>query len=129
VLYFIPPSGHSLSPLDITAMKKIAKVANVVPVIAKADTLTRAELVDFKKRIKAEIDFHGIKLYPSVDIDEEINIPGSEEDKASKAELQGLRVLKINAGYNAFCCSWIRKKYRSRRKGSSCKKNSGGNHQ
>lgn len=44
VLYFIGPTGHALTPLDIAVMKKLAKVSNVVPVIAKSDSLTPEEL-------------------------------------------------------------------------------------
>ncbi|KAJ3276129.1 cell division control protein [Terramyces sp. JEL0728] len=93
VLYFIAPTGHALTPLDITVMKKISKFANVVPVIAKADSLTLEERLAFKKRIKQEIDFHGIKTYPSADMDDEFNIPGSEADRANKAAIQNLKNL------------------------------------
>jgi septin 3/9/12 len=93
VLYFISPTGHSLSPLDITVLKKISKVANIIPVIAKSDSLTPEELAGFKKRIIIEIDFHGIKLYPTTDLDEEYNVPGSDEDRASKQVINQLRVL------------------------------------
>ena len=39
-LYFIAPTGHRLKPLDILVMKHLDKCVNVIPVIAKADTLT-----------------------------------------------------------------------------------------
>merc|ERR1712000_721671 len=42
-LFFIQPSGHSLKPIDIVVLKKLSDVVNVVPVIAKADTLTVEE--------------------------------------------------------------------------------------
>ncbi|KAJ3324891.1 cell division control protein [Boothiomyces sp. JEL0866] len=93
VLYFIAPTGHALTPLDITVMKKISKFANVVPVIAKSDSLTLEERLAFKKRIKQEVDFHGIKTYPSADMDDEFNIPGSEADRANKAAIQNLKNL------------------------------------
>ncbi|XP_013784731.1 neuronal-specific septin-3-like [Limulus polyphemus] len=49
-LYFIAPTGHSLSPLDIEFMRRLDRCVNIVPVIAKADTLTVEERTDFKQR-------------------------------------------------------------------------------
>lgn len=47
-----PTSSHpSLRPLDIEFMKRLSKVVNIVPVIAKADTLTLEERVHFKQRV------------------------------------------------------------------------------
>ncbi|KAG1181588.1 hypothetical protein G6F35_015860 [Rhizopus arrhizus] len=63
-LFFITPSGHSLKPIDIVVLKKLSEVVNVVPVIAKADSLTMEERDGFKRRIKAELAFHNIRLYP-----------------------------------------------------------------
>ena len=50
-LYFINPSGHSLRPIDIIVMKKLSEVVNVVPVIAKADSLTLEEREAFKQKV------------------------------------------------------------------------------
>ncbi|KAG0730346.1 Neuronal-specific septin-3 [Chionoecetes opilio] len=66
-LYFIPPSGHSLSSLDVEVLQRLDKVTNVVPVIAKADTLTLEEREAFKERIRADLHDHGIKSYPLED--------------------------------------------------------------
>lgn len=63
-LFFIQPSGHSLKPIDIVVLKKLSDVVNVVPVIAKADTLTVEERRDFKERIKEEFAFHNLKMFP-----------------------------------------------------------------
>jgi len=52
-LFFINPTGHNLRPIDITVMKKLAEVVNVVPVIAKADTLTLEEREAFKDRVRS----------------------------------------------------------------------------
>ncbi|KAG0174317.1 cell division control protein [Apophysomyces sp. BC1034] len=71
-LFFITPSGHSLKPIDIVVLKKLSEVVNVVPVIAKSDSLTIEERGAFKQRIKAELAFHNIQLYPyESDEDEE----------------------------------------------------------
>lgn len=50
-LYFIAPTGHSLKAIDITVMKKLSEVVNVVPIIAKADGLTLEEREVFKQRV------------------------------------------------------------------------------
>lgn len=63
-LFFIQPSGHALKPIDIVVLKKLSDVVNVVPVIAKSDSLTLAERQAFKQRIKAEFAFHNLKMYP-----------------------------------------------------------------
>merc|ERR1712093_782910 len=55
-LFFIQPSGHALKPIDIVVLKKLSDVVNVVPVIAKSDSLTLEERSAFKERIKEEFD-------------------------------------------------------------------------
>jgi len=62
-LYFIYPSVHSLKTLDLLAMKEIGKRVNLIPVIAKADTITPEEVRDFKDKIKEEIIAHDIQIY------------------------------------------------------------------
>lgn len=52
-LYFINPTGHSLRPIDVIVMKKLSEVVNVVPVIAKADSLTLEERESFKQKVSA----------------------------------------------------------------------------
>ena len=52
-LYFINPTGHSLRAIDVIVMKKLSEVVNVVPVIAKADSLTLEERDAFKQKASA----------------------------------------------------------------------------
>lgn len=54
----------SLKPIDIVVLKKLSDVVNVVPVIAKSDSLTLEERQAFKERIKEEFSFHNLKMYP-----------------------------------------------------------------
>ncbi|RUS26752.1 hypothetical protein BC938DRAFT_484167 [Jimgerdemannia flammicorona] len=63
-LFFISPTGHALKPIDIAVLKKLSEVVNVVPVIAKSDSLTMEERLSFKQRIKEELAFHNIRMYP-----------------------------------------------------------------
>ena len=53
-VYFIQPTGHSLKPLDIEVMRRLHTKVNLIPVIAKADTLTDDEITAFKARVSAE---------------------------------------------------------------------------
>ncbi|UTT91621.1 hypothetical protein NDA17_003816 [Ustilago hordei] len=63
-LFFINPTGHGLRPIDVTVMKKLSDVVNVVPVIAKSDSLTMDERDLFKERIRAEMQYNNIRVYP-----------------------------------------------------------------
>ena len=51
-LYFIRPTGHTLKPLDIEVMKRLCSRVNLIPVIAKADTLSPVDLAKFKARVR-----------------------------------------------------------------------------
>ena len=44
--------GPSLRPLDLEFMKHLSKVVNIIPVIAKADTMTLEEKSEFKQRVR-----------------------------------------------------------------------------
>lgn len=74
-LYFIAPSGHGLKPLDVLFMKQLHEKVNIIPLIAKADTLTPEECQHFKKQIMEEIQENGIKIY---------NFPKTEDEEAMK---------------------------------------------
>lgn len=63
-LYFIDPTGHALKPIDIVVLKKLCEIVNVVPVIAKSDSLTLEERQMFKDRIREEFAFHNIRMFP-----------------------------------------------------------------
>lgn len=45
-------SSSSLRPLDVEFMRRLSKVVNIVPVIAKADTLTLEERDFFKQTVR-----------------------------------------------------------------------------
>ncbi|KPP70970.1 septin-11-like, partial [Scleropages formosus] len=62
-LYFIAPSGHSLKSLDLVTMKKLDSKVNIIPVIAKADTISKSELHKFKIKIMSELVSNGVQIY------------------------------------------------------------------
>ncbi|CAF1215539.1 unnamed protein product [Adineta ricciae] len=80
-LYFITPSGHSLQSLDIEFMKRLHDRVNIIPVIAKADTLTSDELRLFKKSIMQDITNEKIKLYEFPDHNDENKLNKTYKDK------------------------------------------------
>lgn len=69
LLYFIEPTGHSLKALDIHLMKQIHEKVNLIPVIAKSDTLSDDEVVKFKDRILDDIKFQNIKCFEPKEYD------------------------------------------------------------
>ncbi|PIO38539.1 hypothetical protein AB205_0138770 [Aquarana catesbeiana] len=76
--YFISPFGHDLKPLDVEFMKALHNRVNIVPVIAKADTLTLKERERLKRRIMDEI-----KEHPESDEDEDFK----EQTRLLKASI------------------------------------------
>lgn len=60
-LYFISSSSTSLSQLDIESMKEISKRVNLIPVIARSDTLNREELGDFKLLVNNTMKAYNIE--------------------------------------------------------------------
>ncbi|CAL2028509.1 hypothetical protein CAEBREN_06046 [Caenorhabditis brenneri] len=81
-LYFIEPSGHGLKPIDIELMKHLHGRVNIVPVIAKADCLTRDELRRFKAQIVKDAEAAEIKLY---------KFPELEDPSTDKVTVEKLR--------------------------------------
>ncbi|RYP66159.1 hypothetical protein DL769_006103 [Monosporascus sp. CRB-8-3] len=80
-VFFIQPTGHSLKPLDIEVMRRLHNKVNLIPVIAKADTLTDEEITSFKSRILADIKYHGIQIFegPRYELDDEETIAENNE--------------------------------------------------
>lgn len=72
-LYFISPYGRGLRPIDVQFMLRLHNKVNIVPVVAKADTLTQLELQKIKTRILDEIERYKIRIYelPQLDSDED----------------------------------------------------------
>ncbi|CDK25832.1 unnamed protein product [Kuraishia capsulata CBS 1993] len=71
LLYFIEPTGHALKSLDITFMKQVHEKVNLIPVIAKSDTMTEDEVLEFKTRILDDIKNQGINYFVPEQFDNE----------------------------------------------------------
>lgn len=62
-LYFITPNGHGLKSLDLVCMKKLDSKVNIIPVIAKADTVNKQELATFKSKVMSELLNNNVQIY------------------------------------------------------------------
>jgi septin 7 len=80
-IYFIQPSGHALKQIDIEFMRRLHTKVNLIPVIAKADTLTDEEIINFKQRILADIAHNNIRIFqaPVYENEDEETIAENEE--------------------------------------------------
>uniref|UniRef100_A0A8C4WL84 Septin-type G domain-containing protein n=1 Tax=Gopherus evgoodei TaxID=1825980 RepID=A0A8C4WL84_9SAUR len=83
-LYFISPFGHGLRPLDVEFMRALHQRVNIVPILAKADTLTPSEVERKKSKIREEIERYGIRIYQFPECD-------SDEDEDFKLQDQALK--------------------------------------
>uniref|UniRef100_A0AAY4B862 Septin n=1 Tax=Denticeps clupeoides TaxID=299321 RepID=A0AAY4B862_9TELE len=72
-LYFIPPFGHGLRPVDVQFMKALMEKVNVVPLISKADCLT-----------PEETDKYGLKVYQFPDCDSDEDEEFKQQDRELK---------------------------------------------
>ncbi len=52
-----------MKSVDLVAMKKLQDKVNIIPIIAKSDTITKAELAKFKVKVMSEIRANKIRLY------------------------------------------------------------------
>ncbi|XP_058954733.2 septin-7 isoform X1 [Pocillopora verrucosa] len=98
-LYFIAPTGHCLKPLDIEFMKRLHNKVNIVPVIAKPDTLTHDECTKFKKQILKEIEENDIGIYrfPDLGGDDDDDVAAvSMKDRIPFAVVGSNTVLEVN---------------------------------
>jgi cell division control protein 12 len=52
-------------------MKRLGTRVNLIPVIAKADTMAPNDLEEMKERVRATINAQGIKVYvPPIELDD-----------------------------------------------------------
>lgn len=82
--YFINPYGHGLKPLDVEVMRNLSNKVNIVPIIAKSDCLSKAELMRLKSKVMQEITDNDIKVYSLPDCD-------NDEDDDFKKQVDDLK--------------------------------------
>lgn len=112
VLYFIGP--HRLKEWDVEFMRRLHKLATVIPVISKADVYTRDELRDFKAHVCKRLQDEGIETFcePYAIIcgsfDRDGDMSGreypwgcAESENSMHSDLPSLRRLLITEGLTA----------------------------
>ncbi|RLW07740.1 hypothetical protein DV515_00003734 [Chloebia gouldiae] len=72
-LYFISPTGRSLKTIDLLTMRSLDSKVNIIPVIGKADSISKTELQEFKKKIMSELVSNGIRIYQFPTDDETVS--------------------------------------------------------
>ncbi|XP_003748409.1 septin-2 [Galendromus occidentalis] len=87
VLYFISSLGRGLKPLDVAFMKALQDKVNIIPLVAKADSLTAKECEALKETIRQKIADHGIQIYDLMPVDDDPSL----EDPEYVKEISSLR--------------------------------------
>uniref|UniRef100_A0A8B9QAU8 Septin n=1 Tax=Apteryx owenii TaxID=8824 RepID=A0A8B9QAU8_APTOW len=72
-LYFISPTGHSLKSLDLLTMKSLDSKVNIIPIIGKADSVSKTELQKFKVKLMSELVSNGVQIYQFPTDDETVS--------------------------------------------------------
>lgn len=62
-LYFVEPTGHCLTPLDLEFCSQIHKKCNLIPVIAKSDIMLDEEISLFKTTIMKQLSDNQINIF------------------------------------------------------------------
>jgi len=78
VLYFLPPTGKGLRDIDIEFLGRLCTRVNIIPVISKADGLTKEEQQIQKQLILQDIEKHDIRIYPSAYAEDRETLPDIE---------------------------------------------------
>ncbi|XP_023938551.1 septin-2 isoform X2 [Bicyclus anynana] len=84
-LYFVPPWAHSLRQVDLEMMRRLHRKVNIVVVIAKADSLTAAEVKRLKTRILNDLDEYQIQVYQFPECDSDEDEEFKQQDRELKA--------------------------------------------
>jgi len=63
VVYMIEATGHGLREQDVQFMQRVSSVANIIPVLAKSDSLTPAEVLTNKRLVYEDIEHYKIPIY------------------------------------------------------------------
>lgn len=95
-LYFVAPHGKGLRKLDVDFMKGIHHRVNVIPVIAKADSMTVEELQQCKVQVMREIEYHQITIFQPPYTEEENDPARKLSQKIPYAVVGSNEVVDVN---------------------------------
>jgi cell division control protein 12 len=71
-------------------MKRLGTRVNLIPVIAKADTMSPTDLEEMKDRVRTTLVAQGIKVYvPPVEVDDQASADHSRTLIVSRRSVQG----------------------------------------
>lgn len=62
-LFFVDPNPEGLRCIDVCVMKKISKLCNLIPVVAKSDMLSPSEIQQCYNKIRKDMYDHGIHFF------------------------------------------------------------------
>lgn len=62
-IFFITPTTNGLCESDIQAMQEFGSRVNLIPVIGKADSYTRGEILEYKRMICQSCEENSIRVY------------------------------------------------------------------
>ncbi|GAV00717.1 hypothetical protein RvY_11524-2 [Ramazzottius varieornatus] len=71
-IFLLAPTGSSVRALDLECMKLLANKVNIIPVIARGDSLTKKEMDTYKKKIREELQSHKINIYQFPEDDSQV---------------------------------------------------------
>lgn len=91
-LYFIEPNGHGLTELDVELMKRVSRYTNVLPIISKADSLTKEELNNFKRIILEDIQRYNVPVF-NFEVDPDEDDYESIEENETLSRLQPFAII------------------------------------
>ncbi|CAI1919672.1 hypothetical protein SEUBUCD646_0D00310 [Saccharomyces eubayanus] len=91
-LYFIEPTGHGLREIDVELMKSISKYTNVLPIISRADSFTKEELIQFRKGIMLDLEKFNVPIF-KFEVDPEDDDLESIEENQALASLQPFAII------------------------------------
>jgi len=80
--------NKSLRPIDRDFLHHLQHKVNIIPVIAKADTLLKSELTALKKQLLSDIDKHGVQLYDFPEGDPEQDEDTHSLDKVLRVKIK-----------------------------------------
>jgi len=83
-LYFIAP--HRIKDNDIEFLSEVSKMVPVIPVIAKADTMTFQETADFRKEVVKKLEEKNIQTYDWI-------LPDGQKDPQIKGDLPPFTII------------------------------------
>lgn len=105
----------SLRPIDIEFMRRLHQKVNLIPVIAKSDTMTDEEITLFKARVLSDIAHHQIEIFhaPVYDNEDEETMTENDEivvspQRSEKNNKRSATDTSISAAQDSLCRGRIR---------------------